>query len=567
MKEQSLVIKEWPAGTFGIEDGEQQALRVEVQDATAKLAARVYWHCAPGVSVDTHPVFAFCVKLSRPDMQFGVSWWRTDRYAAETAPYSEVSQNYWSTFPRLTVGYQPTTDWQLVVVDGTAFANPNFEGNWTDIGLVLLRKDANLQAGDHVWLKWAGAFPCRAAAENFFASGVVYDAPTPLFWCAKSVPMGEKPLFPVLPSLPIEESARRITNREALNMGKIPSEKVLIAPYEENASFCHHAALAFFKDKMFVAYSSHECNEDSAGQCVRVVSSEDFYHWDTPQVVGNPRRATYGDTGLLCSHLFATEEKLYLYCAEKEYYDKCFREDGSFYYDHYNEDLGGAVIGLHLLRYETADGVHWEGPTVVDNQQWTNEAPRVSMTGRLFAGAGYQLAITDDKKGFNFRKIGPSEEQCADARRRGAWMLTEASWYQTDDYIVHMFFRSNSGYLWLTESYDNGESWTDVHPTRLVADNTMPYVGRLPDGRYFFLGDPHWNNARFPLALQISEDGYRFTKSYIVRDEPYTIRRPGQAKEFQYAYPEVRIHGEYLYIAYSKGKEVMEVTRIRLSDI
>lgn len=569
MKELTLRFEAPAEGTLVSEDAEQQALRIELQNPEARQPGYVHWSCAPGVSTDTHPIIAFYVKLGRPELKFNLCWWRMDQYAAMQEAYNIPDASYWSTFPRSVVNYQPTTDWQLVIVDGTEFVSPNFKGNWTDLGLHLMKKDKNapLQAGDHVWLKWAGVFPNIESAKAYASSAVLFEEPTALFWHAASAPIGEKPRFPVLPKLSAEESARRMTNEGVLPIGKIASETVAVAPYDENLSFCHHAGLAMFHGELFVSWSCHEKDEDAAGQHVRVASSKDFRHWTPSKVVGATRQAEFGETGLLSSHLRATDDALYLYCVEKEFSARSFTKDGKFTYANYDENYGGGtVIALHMLRYKTTDGVNWSGPEEIGTNNWTNEAPRPSRTERFFAGAGTNLAWTDDPEG-EYTLSGPGEEAVKDALKRGAWMLTEATWVQTDEDIVRMILRSNSGYLWMTESYDNGETWTPYYPTRFVADNTMPNFGRLPDGRYYFIGDPLWNNSRFPLALCVSEDGYTFDKTYIVHDEPYTIRKPGQAKAFHYGYPEARVYGEYLYMAYSKGKEVMEVTRIKLSDI
>lgn len=568
MKESTLRFGEPAKGTIVYEDPQQEALRVEVQDPTARLGGYIRWSCAPGVSAETHPIIAFCVKLGRPNLQFSIAWWRMDRYAEQEALFNAPNASFWSTFPRSRIAYEPNTDWQLVIEDGTEFENPNFKGNWTDLGLILMKKDSKIQAGDCVWLKWIGVFPNTESAKAYFASPVMFNEPTPLFWHAASATICERPIFPVLPKLSAAKAALRITNEDVPPSGNIPSEKVLVAPYNEDLSFCHHAGLAMFHGELFVSWSSHEKDEDAAGQHVRVASSKDFYHWTPSKVVGKTRQAEFGETGLLCSHMFATENALHLYCIEKQFSAKSFTPDGKFTYKNYDENYGGGtVIALRMLRYTTTNGVNWSDPVEVSIDNWTNEAPRRSLTGRLFAGAGPNLAWTDDPNGFDMVLRGPGKDEVQKALKNGAWMLTEASWFQTDDYIVRMFLRSNSGYLWMSESYDNGETWTPYYSTHFVADNTMPNLGRLPDGRYYFIGNPCWNNTRFPLALCISEDGYNFNKTYIVRDEPYTIIRPGQAKAFHYGYPEVHIYGDYMYMAYSKGKEVMEITRVKLSDI
>ena len=45
------------------------------------------------------------------------------------------------------------------------------------------------------------------------------------------------------------------------------------------------------------------------------------------------------------------------------------------------------------------------------------------------------------------------------------------------------------------------------------------------------------------------------------------MNKYGWAKDGQYAYPEVLIHDGYMYIHYSRQKEISEVTRVKLTDI
>ena len=74
-------------------------------------------------------------------------------------------------------------------------------------------------------------------------------------------------------------------------------------------------------------------------------------------------------------------------------------------------------------------------------------------------------------------------------------------------------------------------------------------------------------NVRYPLELYVSKNGTDFDKGYILRDEKSALQQEGWAKGGQYGYPEVLIRDGYMYVFYSKQKEVMELTRVALSDI
>ena len=71
----------------------------------------------------------------------------------------------------------------------------------------------------------------------------------------------------------------------------------------------------------------------------------------------------------------------------------------------------------------------------------------------------------------------------------------------------------------------------------------------------------------FRVPLLVSKDGYNFKKGYVLRDERYTLQQEGWSKGGEYGYQEVMIHGDYMYIACSRYKEVVELTWVKMSDI
>ena len=157
--------------------------------------------------------------------------------------------------------------------------------------------------------------------------------------------------------------------------------------------------------------------------------------------------------------------------------------------------------------------------------------------------------------------------------------MTEDAGYQSPDYVFHTIFRSETNYVWHSESYDDGKTWTDPEPTNFYTSWSMWEFGNLPDGRVFAIGSPD-PNSRYPLEMWISEDGYNFDTCYILRDEvdiaetgdlflPRSKNQhcPGYAKGGEYGYPHVVMDDTYLYVAYSRHKEMMEITRVKFSDI
>lgn len=159
-----------------------------------------------------------------------------------------------------------------------------------------------------------------------------------------------------------------------------------------------------------------------------------------------------------------------------------------------------------------------------------------------------------------------SNEQIVSSRARCPGSLTETSYYQSPDGVLHLMCRSETGYIWSATSTDEGQSWSEFYPTNFVSASTMFTHITLPDGRIAWVGSPYYD-VRWPLALYVSEDGYNFDKAYILQDKVYEMQQDGWAKGGPFAYPQLEIQGDYLYVMYTKQKEVVEICRVKLSDI
>ena len=117
-------------------------------------------------------------------------------------------------------------------------------------------------------------------------------------------------------------------------------------------------------------------------------------------------------------------------------------------------------------------------------------------------------------------------------------------------------FRDNrrSGYLYRSFSTDDGQNWSK--PVRTdFPDATSKINGlRLQDGRYVLVSNAN-PKKRDPLVISISDDGIVFTKmAYLVGGR-------------RVDYPHVLEHEGSLLVAFSGGKQSVEVLKIRLSDL
>ena len=253
-----------------------------------------------------------------------------------------------------------------------------------------------------------------------------------------------------------------------------------------------------------------------------------------------------------------------------DHLDKGTRKEG----DAAHENTG-------LLALTSKDGTHWSEPSDLGIPIVPNHPPQALRSGRLLMCGNISYPYTDDPSGLSGWKMAgiyPADmaatvfddsEGFGRVRERAGWPvgLCEGSFYQTDDNVIHMLLRSGTPRLWLTESKDNGASWTPPIETTFSDNVAKFHLGRLPDGRFYHVGNPDPKGARNPLVLSVSKDGQRFDRHHILADEPRVAKHAGLYKGGAYAYPHTLVHGDYLYVIVSICKESVLALRVPLKTI
>jgi len=235
-----------------------------------------------------------------------------------------------------------------------------------------------------------------------------------------------------------------------------------------------------------------------------------------------------------------------------------------------------------LRALTTTDGEQWGEPLDLGIPIVPNHPPQRTASGRLIISGNVSFPYTDDPAGlagWTMAGIYPPDmaDEVADdsegfwiVRERMGWPcgLCEGSFYQTDDRVLHMLLRSNTEQLWLAESADDGATWSAPQPVEFSDNATKFHFGRLPDGRFYYVGCPDTTRkgARNPLVLSLSQDGVRFDDHHVIADETYEQRRQGMHKGGEYGYPHTLLHDGSLCVIVSRRKEAVEVLRVPIDS-
>jgi len=339
-------------------------------------------------------------------------------------------------------------------------------------------------------------------------------------------------------------------------------ERAMIYTPGKSWLYNHHPSVIHFKDKFIAIWSDGLKDEDSPGQRVLCATSADFFHWSEPTPLVTPGKVNDTLTVLTAAGLYQYKGTLVAYYGE---------------YTHNRQHT-------HLWAKTSTDGEHWSEPIDMHVPLIPNHGPEAIKNGRLIISGNFLFPYTDDPRGISGWKLSSpypdslykqdnSAAFYAPAVKLGLPPLCEGSFFQTDDNVLHMLLRVTGkgwkGRLWLTESSDNGKSWSKPVETTFSDNDSKFHFGRLSDKRYYYVGIPdtlhHYD--RNPLVLSLSSDGKKFDQNYIIADELYQLKKEGLYKGGQYGYPHTIVYKGYMYVIISRQKESIEILRFDLGQL
>ena len=338
-------------------------------------------------------------------------------------------------------------------------------------------------------------------------------------------------------------------------------ESSLVHAAASEWTYTHHPHLGLFRGRLWAMWSNGHVNEDRSGQRVIIASSADCERWTEPRVLAEPGLMPDGrERVLTAAGLHAHAGKLVAYFG----------------------DYGPQKEDTRLWAMSSDEGENWSEWLDMQVPVCPNFGPSATRSGRLIMPGNISFPYTDDASGLSgWTMAGIYPPEMADitddpdsfwvVAERAGWptAVCEGSFMQTDDGVLHMLLRAElRGFrwrLWQTDSHDDGTTWSPAVETEFTDCNAKFHLGRLPDGRFYYVGNPLAGN-RWPLLMSLSEDGMSFDRHLILGEGhwelPQDAHRPGE-----YGYPHTVVHEGALHVIVSRQKRAIEVLRVRLSDL
>ncbi len=325
--------------------------------------------------------------------------------------------------------------------------------------------------------------------------------------------------------------------------------------------YTHHPFMTKFNGTYYIFYSSGRRNEDDCGQRIMMATSTDFYNWNISVLVDSIQ-GKYAEWVLYCKGLYVYNGVLTVYYCGYEYAQDELRQNSDGTPLRPKDDGNISRIPYGTFYIQTTDGRTWSEAKSLDSINGGNMSP-IEYEGDVLLWAGYGSlsssdSLTGTEKWTNIRLVLNPDTPAPKS-------ITESSIYQLSDGTLIIMSRTDGGFSLAAASFDGGKSWTDMYETDFTDFAAKFQFGTLPDGRYYYVGN--LSSSRMELVVMISENGIDFTECYYIGDSIYQAQKTGMYKAGNYGYPTTYIDDEYMYIVYSKGKEALGVTRVKLSSL
>jgi|GEM_PF-462644 len=315
-------------------------------------------------------------------------------------------------------------------------------------------------------------------------------------------------------------------------------------PGPSDYHYAHHPSIAYFKGRFICIFSNGIDGEDEPGQRVAIATSTDFVNWTTTTALrdlGIAYELTPGGLLVANSNLLVA------------------------YYTQHDSTADFSHPGSRLHAISTTDGLNWSAPVDLGISIFPCHRPSILSSGRLLLTGNRNFYYSDDPTGLSGWTLATN----APFLPGQSASLVEGAILEHNDSIYTLFRDAGKRWLW-QESSKNGSAWSSPVRSDFTNDDTKLHLGKLPNGKYYYVGTPDtlaFGN-RTPLVLSVSDDGFNFNSHYIIANDFYPIQySSGRAKGGQFGYPYSIIKDDSLYVVVSRRKEKIEVLRLSLSQL
>jgi hypothetical protein len=370
-----------------------------------------------------------------------------------------------------------------------------------------------------------------------------------------------------VPLQPLWRTQMPDPRQEAAGFPKLATVRtaVVYRPQSQQEAYSHCSELIWHAGRFYVMWINHPEGEDLPGQRILYSSSADGIQWTAASELFPPpgeiklREAGKGrrPSGSLT--------KTYTWCVV----------DGRLYgvagvYDNWRKDC---VPAAREVRPDGTFGPCFavEGKVKVPTTYPilpADQAPVAGVPSQIAAFLADPLHLPPMYHNY-YLGLGKAVD--------GNELWEPATYRGADGNIVRLFRgKFITHHMYVSVSTDDGKTFGPIEPTDIPDSPSLARAARLDDGTILLVGNQvadkfdrsgkgtHY--ARDPLTISISRDGHHFDQVYAMRWGSPKLRFKGTGG-VGFQYPSAILHEGRLCVAYTVGKEDVEMASVDLAEL
>lgn len=156
-------------------------------------------------------------------------------------------------------------------------------------------------------------------------------------------------------------------------------------------------------------------------------------------------------------------------------------------------------------------------------------------------------------QGKTWNNIMVPRDRC---RFEGKGLIQPTLW-ESQPGVIHMLIRSTEGFIYRSDSEDNGATWSVAYPIDLPNNNSGIDLVKMKNGHLILVYNPVTGNwaQRTPLVCSISKDNGFTWEDRIILDHN---EDPQNREDGEFSYPAIVAYRDNVYITYTwKRRSIM----------
>ncbi len=313
---------------------------------------------------------------------------------------------------------------------------------------------------------------------------------------------------------------------------------------EEGSRFLLGAAVIKYEDILYCSFgNSLVVENDSYSKLAQKKSYDGGKSWTDYEDISKKEEIFSKSHGVYLEH----EGELYAFCPRAKFTPTAYPE-------------------LTMEAYRMSNDKKWEYLGIVLDKDFWPMCEPIRLDNGSYVMAGLKTNDHSAAAALCDRNDLTKWEMVSIPAPKDLWIWGETALVKLENKLLAIVRGGGeTGYAMVSESYDNGHTWSTLVDSNLFVAQSKMYAGILSNGDKYIVFTVKSENYRDTLCIAVGKEYY--DRVYLIRHGFEEKPKFQGANEWSYPYAYEDVENGKLYVVYSKNKEDCELAIIPVESL